>query len=98
MGAFEKAWSILKAHPYKGGSARCKSCGNYFGYPSLDLQLQAPDTYNQSKENASSIMQTGMCQACFEKDHAQQTAGEETEWPLNDFGQYKEGPLSFYQR
>jgi len=63
-------------YPFRGGSAECKKCKNWF--PSATI-----DSSQEVKDNHKSILQTGMCSKCADKRDSK------GEWPIDRFGNMK---------
>jgi hypothetical protein len=72
-------------YKWKGGSAQCKECKNFFTRPRSSLSISGPTTDKEVIENYKSMRQSGMCKKCFEKS-VEPSKGE---WPIDRFGNYK---------
>ena len=70
-------------HKFRGGSAECKQCKNWFPYATRESSQEVKDNYK-------SMMQTGMCKKCLDK-RIERSKDTTTEWPLDGLGYYKRG-------
>jgi len=68
-------------HKFRGGSAECKQCKNFFSYATRESSQEVKDNYK-------SMMQTGMCKKCLDK-RIERSKDTTTEWPIDRFGNMK---------